>query len=166
MKINISDEVLAEIGKITITFSYIEDSLANIIGKILTVNGQRHELGNIVTAELSFKQLISTLSSLLLFALGKDNEYVAQFEHVKPLLFKAEQARNIVVHSVWGGKSDSSNPNEIVRIKATAKHKKGLRKDFVHMGLNDICKITDKLGEAYKELCLFELHFHEDEIDA
>ena len=97
MKINISDDVLSEIGKITITFSLIEDSLANIISKVVTVGGRRHELGTIITAELSFRQLVSTLSSLLLFALGKDNEYVAQFERVKPLLFKAEQERNIVV---------------------------------------------------------------------
>ncbi|MDI6764667.1 MAG: hypothetical protein QME83_16810 [Thermodesulfobacteriota bacterium] len=145
MKINISNEVLAE-----------------IIGKIVTAGSRRYELGTIMTAELSFRQLVSTLSSLLLFALGKDNDYVAQFERVKPLLFKAEQERNTVVHSVWGAQSSSTEPHAIIRIKATAKHKKGLRTDFVNMGLEDLCRITDLIGEAYKELCLFELHFQEE----
>jgi len=162
VKINISDEVLAEIGKITIMFSLIENSLAAIIGKIVTVGRLQHELGIIITAELSFRQLISTLSSLLIFALGKDNDYVVQFKRVKPLLFKAEQERNMVVHSVWGAQSGSTEPHAIVRIKATAKHKKGLHIDFVNMKLEDLCRITDLIGEAYKELCLFELHFREN----
>ena len=163
MKINISNEVLAEIGKITITFSLIENSLAEIIGKIVTVGGRRRDLGTIITAELSFRQLVSTLSSLLLFALSKGNDVFSEFERVKPLLFEAEQKRNKVVHSVWGAESGSTKPHAVIRIKTTAKHKKGLQTDFIHMGLEDLCLITDLIGKAYIELCLFEMHFREDD---
>lgn len=86
MKINISDEVLAEIGKITVVFGLIEDSLSEITGRIVTVGGRVRELGTIVTAELSYKQMVAILTSLLLFALEKDNEVIEEFnrlnEHV------------------------------------------------------------------------------------
>ena len=162
LKINLSDEVLAEIGKITVVFSLIEDSLAQIIGKIVTVGGRPRKLGTIVTAELSFRQLVAILDSLLLFALGKDNEFVAEFARVKPKLFQGEQERNVVVHSVWANQSGSVDPHAIVRMKATAKQKKGLRADFIEMGLQDLRRITDVLGEAFGQLSLFELHFHEE----
>ncbi len=161
MKFNISNEVLSEIGKITFAFNLIEYSLSEIIVKIVTVGNRKRELGTIITAELSFRQLVSTLSSLLLFSLGKNNIYVSQFESIAKLLFKAEQERNIVVHSVWAAKSDPASPDDVIRIKTTAKYKKGLRNDFVNMNLEELCKITELIGEAYKELCLFELNFQE-----
>ena len=162
LKINLSDEVLVEIGKITVVFSLIEASLAEIIGIIVTVGGRPRQLGTIVTAELSFPQRVALLSSLLLFALGKNNEVVQEFARLKPKLFQGEQQRNVVVHSVWAKQSDSVDSHAIVRLKATAKHKTGLRADFIKMGLQDLRRITDVLGEAYGQLCLFELHFHEE----
>jgi|WetSurMetagenome_2_1015567.scaffolds.fasta_scaffold17349_3 hypothetical protein len=161
MNININDNILAEIGKITITFNLIENSLSEIIIKIVTVGNKKHELGSIITAELSFKQLISTLRSLLLFTLGKSNSNYLQFQNIAKLLFKAEQERNIVVHSIWATKSGSNTPNDVVRIKTTAKYKKGLHKDFIKMNLVELQKISNLIGEAYKELCLFELNFQE-----
>ncbi len=161
MQVNITNEILSEIGKITIAFNLIENSLSEIIVKIVTVGNRKRELGTIITAELSFKQMVSTLSSLLLFTLGKNNIYVTQFDHITKLLYKAEQERNIVVHSVWAAKSDSASPDDVIRIKTTAKYKKGLRNDFINMNLDELCKITDLIGEAYKELCLFELNFQE-----
>ena len=162
VKISLSDEVLAEIGKITVVFGLIESSLAEIIGRIVTVGGRRRELGMIVTAELSFRQLVAIVDSLLLFALGEDHDVVAEFGRIKPKLFQGEQHRNVVIHSVWANQSGSVDPHAAVRMKATAKQKKGLRADFVEMGLNDLQRITDVLGEAYGQLCLFELHFQEE----
>src|ERR1051325_5219473 len=165
MKINLSDEMLAEIGKITIVWSYIEHSLAEMIGTIVTMGGRRRELGMIVTAELSFKQRVNILDSLVRFALGDAAEPVADFARVKPLLFEAEQLRNTIVHSVWAKQSNASDPNAIIRMKATAKHKKGLRNDYVAMSLDDLRKVTDTIARAYGQLCMFELYFQEDDAD-
>lgn len=161
MKLNISDEILAEIGKITIVFNLIENSLTEIIVKIVTVGNRKRDLGLIVTAELSFKQLVSTLSSLLLFTLGENDPHYLQFDKISKQLFKAEQERNIVVHSIWASTSESTSTNDVIRIKTTAKHKKGLRKDFINMSLSELRKISDSMDEAYKDLCLFELNFQE-----
>ena len=161
MKINISDEILAEIGKITVVFNLIENSLTEIIVKIVTVGNRKRDLGLIITAELSFKQLVSTLSSLLLFTLEKNSPYFLQFDKISKLLYKAEQERNVVVHSLWASKLESTSTTEVIRMKTTAKNKKGLRKDFIKMNLDELKNISDLIGEAYKELCLFELNFQE-----
>jgi hypothetical protein len=166
MKINISDEVFAEIGKITVVFAYLEYSLAEIIGKIITVGGRVHELGVIVTAELSFKQRISTLDSLLLFALAKDSPCLAEFNRIKPLLFRAEEDRNRVVHSVWGKDSNDPCPHAVIRMKSTAKQKKGLRVDFVPLHLDDLRAISDCIGKTYGELCIFETQFNDSDQNA
>jgi hypothetical protein len=160
MEINLSDEILVEIGKITVVFGLIEDSLNEIIGRIITVGGRIRELGTIVTAELSFKNKISVLTSLLHLALEKDNEALKQFDRIKPLLFDAEQKRNVVVHSVWAKDEESPDVHGVLRIKSTAKSRHGLRTDFISMNLDDLRQTTDRLGEAYGQLCVFELQFH------
>ena len=161
VKISLCDEVLTEIGKITVIFGLIDHSLAEIIGRIVTVGGRPNELGQIVTAELSFKQRIATVDSLLLFALGKDHDFVNQFAQVKPLLFKAEEQRNLVVHSIWLNPCNAVDSETIIRLKTTAKQKRGLHTDFVAMTLPALRQITDIVAIAFKELCFIELHFHE-----
>jgi hypothetical protein len=165
MQINISNEILAELGKITVLFGLMEASLGEIIGRIITVGGRRRELGVIVTAELAFKQRVSAVNSLLLLALGKDNEVVAQFDRVKPLLFQAEQERNTIVHSVWAKDAEAVDPHAVIRMKATTKPRHGLRTEFVAMSLEDLQQTTALLATAYGELSLFELHFHGDSED-
>ena len=162
MEINLSDEILVEIGKITVVFGLIEDSLSEIIGRIVTVGGRIRELGIIVTAELSFKQKISVLTSLLRLALEEDNEAIKQFERIKPLLFDAEQKRNVVVHSVWAKDEESADAHGVLRIKSTAKSRRGLRTDFISMSLDDLQQTANALGNAYGQLCVFELRFHSD----
>lgn len=162
MEINLSNEILVEIGKITVVFGLIEDSLSEIIGRIITVGGRIRELGTIVTAELSFKQKISVLTSLLHLALDKDNEAIKQFDRIKPLLFDAEQKRNVVVHSVWAKDEESADPHGVLRIKSTAKSRHGLRTDYISMSLDDLRQTTDSLGNVYGKLCVFELQFHSD----
>ena len=162
MKLSISDEVLAEIGKITVIFGLIEFSLAEIIGRIVTHGGQRHALGTIVTAEMSFKQRMSTLDSVLRLGLGEDHEAVRQFDEIKPLLFDAEQKRNTVVHSAWINDSDAADPHTMFRVKATARARRGLRTDFVKTTLSDLQQTAYTLGSAYSRLCVFESRFHSD----
>ena len=138
-------------------FNLIEHSRAGIIGSIVTVGGRPPQLGMIVTAELPFRQRVDALSSLLLFGLGKEDEWVRQFERIRGMLFHAQQARNKVVHSVWGKQSGSGDAHAVIRMKSSAKQKRGLRTDFISMGLEDLRQVTETVGEAYGVLCLFEL---------
>lgn len=162
MKVNLSDEVLAEIGKISVLFSLAEYSLSEIIGAIVTVGGRRRELGVVVAADLSFGQRITTLRALLLLAFSGDHDVMVEFSHLQVLLSQAEQQRNIVVHSVWSKNESSSDPHALIRIKATAKPRKGLREDFESLDLDSLQAITKTIGNAYAKLARFQLHFQPD----
>jgi len=160
MELSISDDALAEIGKITVLFSHIEWSLSEIIARIVTVGGRVRELGLIVTAELSFRQRINTVNSLLRLALGDDSPVVADFSRVKALLERASDERNSVVHSVWAEDLTPASASDVVRIRSTARRKKGLHVEFVSLTLDDLARISQSIAEACVELCVFETQFH------
>ncbi len=162
MKINISNDILAEIGKVIVVSTYIEDSLAEIIGRIVIVGGKTHELGLIMTAELSFKQKISILDSLLLLTLGEKSSHVAEFNKIKPLLHNAQEERNIVAHSTWAKQSDTKTTHTVLQMKSTAKQKKGLQIKHTSLDLEALQAISEKIGIAYVELCKFELYFRDE----
>jgi hypothetical protein len=162
MKINISNPVLAEIGKIVVMHSLIDASLANIIGTIVSLR-RRQELGQIVTAELSFRQRIGLLRSLLVFALGGEHATVAEFDRLRTVLYSADAERNRVVHSLWCRPDKTCDPHSMIRIKTTAKESRGLQTEFVSLNLEDLEKISDQIGNAYGQLCVFELQFQTGE---
>ena len=157
MKLNISDEILAEIGKIVITHNLIESSLSNIIGTIISLR-THEEIGQIVTAELSFRQKIPMLRSLLVLCLTDKHESVAEFDKIKGKLHEADSQRNIIVHSNWF-KSEEHEHEIVIRSKTTAKEKHGLRCDSVEMNLQEIEAISDLIADAYLKICMFELQF-------
>lgn len=163
--ISISDEILAEIGKITVTFSLIEQSLAIIIGKIITYGHREHQVGEILTSDMSFRHKLSVLNSLLLLAFNKDNPTYVQFTKIEKLLYQVEQQRNIVVHSVWGEGVVGESDQVVIRMKSTTKSKHGLRSDFFETSIEELRRISSHIGEAYEQLCLFELQFHDETVN-
>lgn len=160
--ISLSDDILVEIGKITVAFSLIELSLAEIIGRIATIGHRVHQVGVILTADMSFRHKLRVLNSLLLLAFEKDNPVFAQFAEIKPMLEKAEEQRNTVVHSVWGEGTIGESDQVVVRMKWSAKGKQGLHSDSVATSLEELRSISSLVGVAYSQLCLFELQFHDD----
>ena len=86
----------------------------------------RQRLGQIVTAELSFKALRALTVSLYLQRNGED-ENVESFRELISRAAKAEDQRNQITHSVWGA---GENASSITRIKTTAKEKHGIRFHF------------------------------------
>ena len=160
-KLSLSDEVLMEIGKIIVIFSWLEDSLAEMIGVIVTIGGRPLDWGSIVTAELSFKQRVGMLDSLLLFTLGKEHEVVREFVKLKRLLSSAEIERNRVVHSVWANRTGVEDPHATVRMKTTAKQRAGLRRDWQPLDLDGLQRIIGVVSDAYGQISRFQLHFQE-----
>ncbi len=108
---------------------------------------------------ISFRQRLSVLSSLLRLCLGKEDEHVVESDRIRQMLLDARALRNNVVHSVWVRQSDGDDEHAVLRIKSTAKQKRGPRTDFESIDLEDLRLQTDSIGEVYGQLCLFELHF-------
>jgi hypothetical protein len=136
----VTDRHLRQIGDITVSFALVENVMQGLAWSLI---GRDQQVGQIVTAELSFQRLRALTLSLYRVKRGDD----PGFDTLKELMGRAatvEQDRNRIVHSVWGaGKGET-----ITRIKATAKEKQGLRFGFEEVTEDDL----RQLGDALKEL--------------
>ena len=130
------DKFDASLGRIVEGFSFLERTLSNVIILILDVT---NEIGNIITAELSYKNKINLFSSLF-----KNNidifkkvhsDIETQFTELLSLCNKAEEIRNQIIHS--------SYVSDRYRVKVTAKAKKGLNKNVEEVNPDHLLDIAD-----------------------
>jgi len=117
----VPDQHLKSIGDITVSFALLESQIQSLIGSLLN---ERQRIGQIITAELPFKNLIALMISLYIERHGKED---ADFKKLKGLMTHARQVedkRNQITHSIWGANKDADT---ITRIKTRAKEKHGIR---------------------------------------
>ena len=119
----VPDEHLKHIGDITVSFALLESCLQTLAQSLLGA-GQR--LGQIITAEVSFKALRALTVSLYLERNGED-ENIERFRALIRRASETEEKRNQITHSLWAAGQDAAN---ITRIKTTAKEKHGIRFHF------------------------------------
>jgi hypothetical protein len=120
----VPDELLKHIGDVTVSFAMLEGILQMLAQSLLGA-GQR--LGQIVTAELSFKALRALTVSLYVQRNGQDEPYHSEFRSLIKRLADTEEQRNQIVHSVWCA---GNSPTTITRFKTTAKERYGIRSHF------------------------------------
>ncbi len=105
------------------------------VGSLLA---EHQRIGQIITAELSFRNLRALLLSLYIERHGKDEDY-AKLKELMNEAGKAAKKRNEIVHSIWGaGKSK----DHITRIKTTAKENKGLDFKFEEIDADKLEEIS------------------------
>lgn len=134
----VPDEHLKHIGDITVSFAMLESQLQTLAQSLLG-SGQR--LGQIVTAELSFKALRALTVSLYLQRNG-DDENLEEFRALIKRAADAEEERNRIVHSMWGAGNDASS---ITRIKTMAKERHGIRSHFEDVSATDLSKFAAEI---------------------
>src|SRR5260370_42402816 len=97
-----SDEHLRQIGRITVNFATLDFHLAFAIGALLT---QDQDVAQMVAHELSFKQKLALLSSLVQHKLPASakatSECATDFETYLSRCAQLEEHRNQIAHSVW-----------------------------------------------------------------
>ena len=142
LKSAIPDESLASLGKVVANFAVLESNLDFGIWLLLVGNSTAEQrTGQIVTAELNFKDKIALLSSLYQHRFPK-KEHFEDLKEMRRKLSDAKDKRNSLIHSTWlaGGK----------RSAITAKEKQGIKFEFEDMGATKIERIADCiLGVAY-----------------
>jgi len=130
------DKFDASLGSIVEGFSFLERTLSNVIILLLDVT---NKVGNIITAELSYKNKINLFSSLF-----KNNidifkkvhsDIETQFKELLSLCNKAEEIRNQIIHSSYVANR--------YRVKVTAKAKKGLNKNVEEVNPDYLLDIYD-----------------------
>lgn len=115
-----TDDFTKSLGLLIIAFSDLENEIEKLIHKILGLN---NDIGTILTVELSYKNKVFLIASLMKkmkesIKENIDPEYLDQFidEFIK-MLFKCEELRNQLTHSLYLDYNDEG----ATRIKVTAK---------------------------------------------
>src|SRR5882672_9861926 len=128
-------KLLACIGDITVSFALLENSLRCLAGSLI----QEHQrIGQIITAELAFKNLRALIISLYKERQGEDADFVTLRELIKRAA-AAEVTRNQITHSLWGV---GITANTITRIKTTAREKRGIHFHSEQVGEDDLANFA------------------------
>jgi hypothetical protein len=141
------DEFRDAIGRITLSFSFLEEMARNIILCLCNSNG---DIGGIMTAELSFRKKTDALGSLARYHVSKlpqdtnSTRIGEQLAELITLCQKSEELRNTYLHSSYGMKS--------VRTKITSKAKHGLRTTVERVDSALLLDIADFIFETGAEL--------------
>jgi hypothetical protein len=121
------DVFSSAIGRIALNFSDLEDQVSTAIIKLLKLE---EKTGDIVTAEMSFKNKLHMMAALvrhfiptIQFNTGENNPDEELSELIK-FCTKSEQLRNQIMHSSWVGPYLWDAKAQ--RLKKSAKSKKGL----------------------------------------
>ncbi len=151
----VPDQHLRSIGDITVSFALLESIIQSLVGSMLN-DPQR--IGQIITAELSFKNLRALMISLYIERHGRED---SDFEELKGLMTRAgqiEDKRNQITHSIWGAGKDADT---ITRIKTTAKEKHGIRFCFEDVSYGYLSDFATEIKVLAGEIQTYWIHLVE-----
>lgn len=151
LQLTVSDDILRELGKAVVFQAQLESMIGHYIGRLLSLPSHQAQ---IVTAELSFKNLIGLLSSILIERLGEASELHSDFKAIKKGLYAFEAFRNNVAHSIWVH-SEGFDPLKATRMKTTSKERNGLRHQREEVELQHIITAIDEASDCDMRLALF-----------
>jgi hypothetical protein len=143
-----NDEFLKEIGSITISFSNLEDEFHLLAIKLLGVG----DVGNVVTAELSFRALRVLIQNIYFKRFNEDENW-QQLKELMEETGTKEEKRNNYVHSSWGF---SPHDSSLHRSKMTAKGKdKGYKIQLEVISIEHLKSFVEEIQTLSKKICEF-----------
>ena len=133
----IADALLAPLGQMTANFAMLESQVSFSIGFLI---GGEQRLGNIVTADLSFMQLVNIFHALVLYRSEEEPEVARTVGDLRKRLIKAAEQRNTLTHSLWG-----AGPEQGVstRLKQTTGSKGGWKLSAETVSPDDISGVAE-----------------------
>ena len=112
------EDGLARLGECIVQFQRIEDAVATCISAMV---GRSRKIGEIITAEMSFRARVATFGALFAYSL-KSSTLPDDTTELISRLHWAEQQRNMLVHSLWD--AGESKPDSIRREKKSIRKSK------------------------------------------
>jgi hypothetical protein len=146
----VPNSLLVSIGDMTVSFAMLESTIQSFTWSLIR---EHQRIGQIITSELSFRNLRALLISLYVERHGKDSDY----DILRALMIRSgqlEEERNKVTHSVWGV---GNSPNTITRIKITAREKHGFKADFEQYDEECLRDVSDRIKTLAAELQRFHI---------
>ncbi|MHB8390840.1 MAG: hypothetical protein ACYDBH_14870 [Acidobacteriaceae bacterium] len=112
------EDGVARLGECIVQFQRIEDTIAVCISAMV---GRSRKVGEILTAEMSFRARVSTFGALFAHSL-KSETLPEDIVELISRLHWAEQQRNALIHSLWD--ASESDPESIRREKRSIRKNK------------------------------------------
>jgi hypothetical protein len=140
--------ILAGIGDVTVSFALFESMIQTWAGSQIQ---DYQPITQIITAELSFRNLRALTTSLYRERHGEDDDY----DELRELMKRAaelEHLRNEITHSVWGA---GETAYTVTRIKTTAKERHGLRFDFTTVSAEDLRAVAEEIQQLAEDVQRF-----------
>ena len=144
----VGPKLLVHIGDITVSFAILENAIQALIGSMIA---EHQRIGQIITAELAFKNLRALAISLYKERHGEDADFTA----LRGFMTRAsqlEEVRNQITHSIW---AVGNSPDTITRIKKTAKEKHGIRFQFTQVSESDLANVAKEIKTLAAEIVQF-----------
>ena len=121
MPLSHNNSLAVALGNLTIVFSKLEFIISNIIWRMVN---REQAVGQIITAEMSFRNLIRAFESLSQYSLMQrqnppETQRFAIAQQLAKRAYSLEQQRNTYIHSLWT--TGFPQENIIHRVKFTAK---------------------------------------------
>ena len=134
----VPEKLLAHIGDITVSFALLQSTVQLLIGSLIA---EHQRVGQIITAELAFRNLRALAISLYKERHGEDPHF-AVLRNLMRRAAQLEEARNQITHSVWGA---GNTRDTITRVKSTAKEKHGFKSHFENIGESNLAEVANGL---------------------
>jgi hypothetical protein len=144
----VPESLLTLIGDVVASHALLESIVQSVAATLI---GQGQRVGEVVTVELSFRQLRGLVLSLYREARGMSG--LAELERLMKRAGQIEEKRNQIVHSTWGAGVDKTI---ITRMKTTAKSE--LRYRFDQMSEADFRVLIDDIQILAGEVRNFEFY--------
>ncbi len=139
---------LRAIGQITANFAVLELVVSLSAWSLI---GSDQTLGQIITAELSFRKLLDLLSNLYRLRVNHP-QLTEELDGLIAQAAQAEEKRNVITHSYWAA-GDTHETS--TRVKMTAKRYKGLKHRSEPMSVEALNEIADFIAAAEHHITQF-----------
>ena len=141
--IDVPDEYLLRIGKITVAWGDLEGIVDLALAKL---GGFDHDdpRGRILTAHMTWPLKMDTLEAFA-DSLTTGYPWLRRFSKAKPLLKAAQDGRNRVAHGAW-----SYEGGQVRKLRATARGK--LKTSVAPITVADLDEILAAIGHAGRAL--------------
>lgn len=138
-QIDLPDEYLTMIGKVCVQWGNLEAIVNLSVQKLLGFNIEDARSVALL-AHMTWPLKIDVLRSLVDWY-REENAFLNGFDEVMPMLAKAQQGRNKVLHASW-----YCEDGETYIYRVTARGK--LKADIQSLTADDLARISDDIGKA------------------
>lgn len=144
----VPEGIRAEIGSVIMLQGSIEFELRFCIARLLRLDPDTVET---VSSELSYKQLMGLLSSLILRRISRGDGLYDDFVTAAGKLDQFEGFRNAVAHSHWSHSlTDFGNAGQAARHRTTSRRGQGLKRRIDEVTIDEL-QLQQKKGVFYMQ---------------